>query len=212
MQKAKLQVPRRAAQLEENHWTDRLHRCLNMQGFMLEFSAPYGKVHKKYWRSRLPEKIGKYCFLFRGTPDLIIHQINTTEGLVVEKGFSKNLESDDQDSDQSSDHSSRCEAGHKNEKSYDVNSSIVEKGGELVAAIHLSLVCRALRKFRQGIKVTQVVGHGLLIHRATAVVHMEVRLSQSTLQVEANVLADGHLNAELLCKSFKYLLEKVKTK
>ena len=72
-------------------------------------------------------------------------------------------------------------------------------------------MCRALRKLQQGIKVTEVVGHGLLIHRATSVIHMEVRFSQNTLQVQANVLADAQLNAEVLCKSFDYLLDKVKT-
>ena len=50
---------------------------------------------------------------------------------------------DDSEESDVSDHSVRCEMGNKNKKLYARGSSVVEKGGELVASMHMSLVCQA---------------------------------------------------------------------
>lgn len=64
-------------------------------------------------------------------------------------------------------------------------SSIVEKDGELVASMHLLLVCQALRKLIHGVNFNDISTHGLLIHRQASVTHFIVTLRPNKLHVEA---------------------------
>ena len=155
------------------------------------------------------ELFDEQCFLFRGVPDIVFCSVKFDEVTMV--GSGENPDDCEADSDVS-DHSARCEMGNRNEKSYIKGSSIVEKGGELVASMHLSLVCQALRRIVRGDKFGEVSTHGLLIHRHTAVSHLIVTLSMSRLRVQVNVLVDGHLTKEVLCNSFNYLTEVIQHK
>jgi len=62
-----------------------------------------------------------------------------------------------------SEHSSRIQIGFQISKigPYKADSCIPNKAGELVGAIHMSLVCRALRKYTEGkALVYPLIGHG----------------------------------------------------
>ena len=85
-----------------------------------------------------------------------------------------------------------------------VTSSIPEKGGQLIAAIHLKLVCKILRKIANGEPLTRMVGHGLLVLRGTPIIHMEVTMSNEPLQVNVAVLTDSLFTPHILCNSFDY--------
>ena len=60
--------------------------------------------------------------------------------------------------------------------SYITGSFIPDKDGELVAALHASLVCRALRRWKQGKVFYPLTAHGLRIHRTVGIIHIEVTL------------------------------------
>ena len=203
IKKARFDQPYRAAELDENQWTQRLSNCLQLPGFQIIYSARFGREHHLLWRARLPNLFDERCFLFRGVPDIVFRSVKFDEVTMVGSGRNSD-ESSEAESDMS-DHSARCEMGNKNEKSYARGSSIVEKGGELVASMHLSLVCQALRRIVHDDDFTEVSTHGLLIHRQTSVAHFKVTLGLSRLHVEANILVDGYLTKEVLCNSFHYL-------
>ena len=49
---------------------------------------------------------------------------------------------------------------------YYYDSFLQDKVGELVAALHTALSCRALRKYKAEKRFTSLKGHGLFVHRA----------------------------------------------
>lgn len=60
-------------------------------------------------------------------------------------------------------------------------SSLIEKVGEPVSSIHLSLACKVLRNVCSGKQFSNVRGHGLLVHRQSSIVYIEVTLSEDIL-------------------------------
>lgn len=60
--------------------------------------------------------------------------------------------------------------------SYRGGSYICEKTGEFVAAIHLLIVCRSLKRYMKGKKTFTITGYGLQIHRMNEIVHDAVTL------------------------------------
>lgn len=74
-------------------------------------------------------------------------------------------------------------SGVSNE-SYKEHSFIPNKAGELVEAIHLTLVCRALRRYTGDREVQNIlIGHGLLVHKVTGMVHFKVELGKAGMKV-----------------------------
>ena len=72
----------------------------------------------------------------------------------------------------------------------------------------MSLVCKILRNFSSGKQISDVRGHGLLIHRQASIVHIEVILSELILHVKARVLADG-IQEQNMCLCFQYILSQM---
>lgn len=67
---------------DEDHWTRRLHTCLQFNKIMSEFTAPLrGTEVKRSWVMRLPCNVDPRCLLFHGAPDLIIKGCKS-EGMV----------------------------------------------------------------------------------------------------------------------------------
>lgn len=100
-----------------------------------------------------------------------------------------------------------------NIKPYKGGSFIPDKAEELVGAIHLSLVCWALRKYTEGkIPVYPLVSHGLQIHRGSGVIHITLILGEETLQVRATNIFDGQMSAAYLCSSICYFMNKLEQK
>ena len=86
-------------------------------------------------------------------------------------------------------------------------SSMYEKVGELVGALHSSLACRAIQKYINNESVNSLVSDGLHIHRAHRVYHLKVTLSKNTLCIDATLLHCGLLNERILCAIMKYYIE-----
>ena len=57
-------------------------------------------------------------------------------------------------------------------------SVLTNKVGELVAAVHTSIACRALKLYFARKPVTVLKGHGLHIHRALGIYHIVVTVSR----------------------------------
>ena len=210
----------RGGHLCENDWSYRLNECLKLSGLNAEYTAEYGKHHKRYWKSKLPEGLDEKCFVFRGSPDLIIHDIkeDCAEDTVVVTG-QQNMEvagcsntengSSDTETSCSTISSVTLEMAKQCTKPYKVTSSIPEKGGQLIAAIHLKLVCKVLRKIANGEPLTRIVGHGLLVLRGVSIIHMKVTMSNEPLQVNVAVLTDSLFTPDILCNSFDYYFRKI---
>jgi len=187
-----------AFELVENDWTQCLQKCLEYPGFNIMFTATLGNRHSEVWRSRLPVQFDENVFLFHGVPDLVVRRIDCDEMVLVD---SVGNAEEDSDGD-----SLRLEMSQKNESSYLGGSALIEKVGELVASIHMSLVCKVLRNVCSGEQFSIMKGHGLLVHRSTAIVHIEVTLSEDILHVRAVTLAEG-IQEEIMCQCFEYLLQ-----
>ena len=138
-------LEKHAAQFNENQWTECLSNCLSFSDFDVLFTATYGTQHHKLWRAKLSCKYSEKVFLFRGTPDIVLHAKKSQDELYVQSGSTQEMDnSDSEDSDTSSIHSGVLEMGMKNDMACATNSALVDKGGELVASLHLSLVSRLL--------------------------------------------------------------------
>jgi len=85
-----------------------------------------------------------------------------------------------------------------------------EKVGELVGALHTSLVCRAIRKYISNDHFDSLVAHGLHIHRSHRVYLLKVTLSKNALQIHATVLSYGLLNERILCAVMKYYMDEMR--
>jgi len=106
--------------------------------------------------------------------------------------------------------SGRIQIAHQmTTKGYKSDSSLSEKAGELVATLHTSLACQALRMYTNKKKVTSLTAHGLFMHRATEVIHVDVTLSKQSINVNATQLFDGILSPEILCETMKYFMKKL---
>ena len=107
--------------------------------------------------------------------------------------------------------SGRFQIGHQMAKSnpYLPGSFLLEKAGELMEALHTSLACRALRRYTKKKKVDSLTAHGLQIHRAVGINHIEVTLSKNRIQISTTQLVDGVLSPDLFCGTIKYFMHKL---
>jgi len=199
---------RYSTQMNENDWTERLHHGLQSMKINSEFTATYQSNHKKYWGKRVPKDISERVFLFRGSPDLIVYNSGIVHSICGDDSVPTEGEELREDDSQSSQESGRIELSKKSDTSYE--TFIIEKGGELVAAIHQGLVCKALRRISKGQSICNLVGNGLLIDRGTVVIHYKVTFGMCKLQVQAHILRDCMLDAEGLCNCFTYFLDVLK--
>ena len=102
--------------------------------------------------------------------------------------------------------------GHQmNTKPYKNDSFLQDKVGELVAALHTALSCRALRKYKAEKRFTSLKGHGLFVHRANGICHVIVTLSkESKIEIVSKLLVDGVSNTSLFCPAIQYFIEEIR--
>lgn len=194
-----------AASYVEDEWTERLQFCLQLNNISSELTAYLrGPNVKKSWEKKLPKDVYAKSLLFHGAPDIIIHKKKDArkEGMLVvycEKDEEADSSPDSQDS-------GRLQIGHllTNVSTYTYNSFLSDKVGELVAALHTSLACRALRRYMRRKKFNSLTAHGLHIHRTVGIIHIEVVLSKHTMASTATQLVGGVLSAANLCAVMKY--------
>lgn len=214
-----------AGNYNEDEWTNRLYQCLIFKDIDAEFTAPFRlQQTSKSWETRLPNVVDSKSLLFRGSPDLIITtKIDKNEGILDvasddnagrydNMGSDDDVSSDGDSSPSSSRESVRFQMGHQmtNTKPYTATSVLTEKVGELVAALHTGLACRALRRYVRRRKVSSLTAHGLHIHRTLGVSHLEVTLSDTgPMKVKATQLVDGVLSAGLFCPIMKLFMDKL---
>ena len=107
-------------------------------------------------RGRIPEGVSIKCFVFRGASDIIIETPsgNISGVLAIKDSCTEDsedsaTEGSDSDSEMSIG-SGRIQIGFQMSKmkSYKANSFMPVKGGEVVGAIHMALVARALRNHK----------------------------------------------------------------
>ena len=210
----------------EDEWTERLNTSLQLNNIDSELTANLrGPSVKRSWENKLPVVIDAKCLVFQGAPDIIIHKKKgeRKEGVVVtnvenekeaeEDGSSGSSNSQDGEeevgSSLDSESSGRLQMAHQMTKlhAYKAGSFLFEKVAELVGAIHTSLACRALQRY---IKNKRCDSHGLHIHRAVGIIHIEVVLSKGTMVINATHLFDGVSSPEYFCAIMKYYMDKLK--
>ena len=195
---------------KENDWTHRLHLCLQFNNIDSEFTARLqGYDVKRSWLTRLPKEVNDSCLLFQGAPDLIV-KTNESEGIITtHEGETDTTDEEDLPSSQGS---GRIQIAHQMTgiAPYRPGSFLYDKTGELVAAMHNSLACRAFRKYLKGKTVDSLTGHGLYVHRSVGVFHMKVTLSHEGMKVSAAILIDGVVSPENLCSAIKYFVDLLK--
>lgn len=224
---------------EEDDWTAKLHNCLELNNIKSENTSRHRhKVVLESWKDRkdrLPPSVDNRSLLFQGSPDLIISPKQTAEGnqgIIVSAGSAGGGKDDVNEQEQTSSQESatfqdedisqeggtspgsqgsgRIQIAHQmTTKGYKPDSSLLEKAGELVAALHTSLACRALRMYTKKKKVTSLTAHGLFMHRAAGIHHLDVTLSKQKINVNATQLFDGILSPEILCKTMKYFMNRL---
>lgn len=203
---------------DEDTWTMRLCRCLEYASIKHTFT---GKLRgraatEEAMMGRKPECVDFKCFVFRGCPDIII-ETQSEDGVVAIKDERRDddagVEDTDGDSDGSTDGSTgsgriQMEFQMLKTRPYKVNSFVPIKAGEVVGAIHMGLVAKALRNYVDG-KFTNdmYIGHGLFIHKVTGVVHIKVVLSNKPMKVHCNRLIDGNVTTDLVCSTMSYFLK-----
>ena len=205
-----------AGEYNEDAWTKRLYHCLTFKKVDAEYTARLRcRDTSDSWKKRIPSKVDEESLLFRGSPDMII-TMQKNEGVVGvgtrDDRDSDNEVSSDGDDLPSSQESGRLQMGHQmvNSKPYKAGSLLTEKVGELVAALHNGLACRALRRYVRRGKVSSLTAHGLHIHRSLGVYHLEVTLSDTDcLKVKATQLVDGVLLPGLFCPAMNLFMEKL---
>ena len=211
----------KAGNLMENDWTKRLHHCFNSKKISCQYTAEMNadEVNKL---NKLPQqlKIAK-VLLFRGAPDLILN-IEKHPGLVTCTGVqgssndsscrpSEDNNSDDSCSsceDDSPDELVRMQMGHQMKtKSYEPASFQPQKVGELVAAMHAALCCKALRKYQNMTEFNCLQAHGLFVHRALGLVRVVVTLSKtSKMKIFSELLVSGVVPPGYFCSAIKYFI------
>jgi len=94
------------------------------------------------------------------------------------------------------------------EKPYKQDSFLPNKSGELVAALHTSLACKALRKYYRGEEFDSLKAHGLFIHRAVRICLITVTLSkEQPMEITAKLLVNGVSSPQLFCSVIKHFTE-----
>ena len=194
---------------DEDRWTERLCRCLNLSGLDCKYTANLrGKATREAWVGRYPKELSANCLLFQGAPDIVVQKPDVVMVCGLDAESSDEDEQSDNPSSQESNHSATIQMGLQlsQVKPYVHGSCIPEKAGELVAAIHLSLASRALRRYVKGKDVRfPLIGHGFQVHKLTGFIHLKVILNEVKMEVEAKSLCDGQLSASILCSCLEYL-------
>ena len=209
-----------AGNYSEDDWTERLHNCLIFNNFQSEFVAHYRNDEtKKSWTPRLPAGAGvnDNCVLFQGSPDLIISKEHTDEGIISMNSQDEVVQQQDEEEDEESgsqgsdcSDSGSLQMGHQMScTSYKQNSFLAEKVGGLIAALHTVVTCRALRNYVSKRNCKSVKAHGLHIRRAVGIIHVQLTLSENTLQFNAQHLIDGVISPALLCGTLTYFMEEL---
>ncbi|XP_065910318.1 uncharacterized protein [Dysidea avara] len=188
----------------EDDWTFRLHSGFLVNNIDSEYTADLRCGHvKKSWEGRLPRDVSNNCLLFQGAPDIIVKK----------KGIIEVYENDDDGKDlPSSQESARLQMAHQMTgiKPYISSSFQPNKIGELVAALHTSLTCRALRKYTKGKTFDLLEAHGLFIHRCVGIIHMKVTLSKKhSIMIASNLLVHGVSTPQIFCAVMKYFMTKL---
>jgi len=194
----------------EDQWTERLHYGLLFSGIKSELTASYGLQFAKSWKCRLPEQVDQKCLLFQGTPDIII-TVRKREGILATYTEDSNEEEkteeqvkEEDDDLPSSQESARIQISHQmNVAPYTSSSFLSDKAGKLVAALHTSLVCRALTRYVAGKEVSALTANGLFVHRAVGINHIQVTLSTASLKISAKNLVDGVGSPGLFCAALQ---------
>lgn len=158
--------------------------------------------------------------MFRGAPDIIIeNQVpplsEDISGIISIAGAGDHEEEEEvhrEESGSDSDNSGRVQMGFQlpGIKPYQTGSFIFNKAGELVGAIHASLVTRALKRCNSGKMIKDMVGHGLFVHKMIGIVHLKVSLSSGKMQADAYRIAGGNLDANPLCSAVSYFMNELK--
>ena len=191
-----------AGNYHEDDWIKRLHQCLLFNDYDSELTAPLrGPQTEESWKSRIPDDVEGNCILFQGAPDLIIKKEHTNEGVInmdpqeeVVQPEYEPVQLQDVDNEagsspcsESSDVSGRFQMGHQMTFiPYKRTSYLSEKVGQLIAALHTAVTCRALRKYAMKNKVCSLKAHGLHIHRSLGITHIELTLSENLFKSTQN--------------------------
>ena len=201
---------------DEDMWTQRLCRCFQHIGIKHKYTSKLRgpKTASEAMKGRIPEGVGINCFVFRGAPDIIIETPNEdTSGVLAIRDISiedSKEEASDSDSDGSdgSVGSGRIQIGFQMSKMkpYKANSFTPVKCGEVVGAIHMALVAKALHYYKAGVFKDTYIGHGLFLHKVTGVIHIKVVLSDKPMKVKCVRIVDGTLNVDLMCTTMKYFM------
>ena len=90
-------------------------------------------------------------------------------------------------------------------------TTMYEKVGELVGALHTSLAFRAIKKYINNIQFDSLVAHGLHIHRAHRVYHLKVTLCKCRLRIHSILLSCDWVNETILCAVMKYFQDEMRS-
>jgi len=150
------------------------------------------------------------CVLFQGSPDLIICKEQTDEGIISMNSQDEVMQQQDEEEEGENGSQGSLQMGHQMScTSYKRNSFLAEKVGGLIAALHTVVTCRALRNYVSKRNCKSVKAHGLHIHRTVGIIHVQLTLSENTLQFNAQHLIDGVISPALLCSTLTYFMEEL---
>jgi len=187
---------------EEDAWSKRLFHSLKsgFEGFSGEYTADLrGRGTSQVLSARIPDGTPQSAFLFHGGSDFTIKKSPVYVSYHIESESDESTSGD----------SARGEQAHQMHGMVpdSLTSGIPGKAGQLVAAVHQSIVAKAIRKAIKGKDlVYPLTGYGLLLHKADGVSLFEVQLSPprstggTSLVVKAR-FCDSTLTGETVCQA-----------
>ena len=206
----------------EDTWTTRLFFCLStgLKDFSGKLTASLRgrRVGSAVIQATCPPGVPEECFLFMGVPDFTISWKKPSTGSpvsVVTTDPTITI-SDSPNSDESElDTSGRCENAHQMSPNnvYRNGSLIPTKGGELIAAIHQSMLLKILRKLKKQKPIElPLVGNGFYIHKVTGTIHFELKIGDPNhgMEVKATIFENGLVDPKSLCSSIEKFRSKLK--
>ena len=230
-----LPVDSPAINFNEDTWTTRLFYCIRT-GFPQVTVKLYAHARSRDASDlvlhNIPKNVSKDCFLFHGAPDIVLKWspvlavINAPESIA---GPSRQAVTDDApepsvqavtDTDVSdldtSGESAKIEFAFQmpDNKGYVDGSTIPNKAGELVAAIHQSVHAKVLRRLKKNKEIRfPLMGHGLYVHKLTGTIHFELTFPDSVgsrMTVKATTFEDGIVSEQSLCSAINFLANQMK--
>lgn len=194
---------------DENVWTQRLaigiEKTFSDHELEVTFSAPMGpRFDSDVLGALRVESIPSECFLFRGAPDILIHhQVAVIDAGQVGPG----------PVDESSEEGALENTHQRPPLKGCLPHGGPEKTGELIAALHIILVSKILRRIVKG-KNTQrkFTVRGLLLDKICATVQcsLSVQMTQDAavgLNISLQNYVGTFLTPELLCSHIRALIE-----